>query len=774
MVNYPNMRLKERLIEALPQRSILVYCQGGLRAGSAVRKFAFTVLVLALSLSMGACSADKGGEQEKSVTETKSDKTVNHREKAKETNTETKSSAIWAFESTPVKIKYSRMWESAEYAECVDPELISEIVEALKELRIEDPTDMATDDFTDVLDFEFEDGSIGRIEIENESLVAEDNKRFKINHPEKLHRIRRLLDEVIAQYDPNLTDISASDEAELLELEKQLQSIRYIGFLTEEFSNPEDITWEGVFYMGAGLYDDEKYIDIWDDIKDAFCRDSKELRETADEYGLDIIDGEVLRDFVKGTSGIDAADVKKPLGLTYFEKWDIYVQYSASDANSVDIKLISMKTEDNGEMTIRYENSGEPFKLVIRKNGDYLRFISNEWIPSEGRSNAIHEMYSKAIDEYEEEPSYPIDKTGYYLFDINGDDIDELFIEELKNGKHVPNIFRIYTVRMGKLADYYDVRGSEHDCFYLSNDNTIYEQIYSGAAQTYYIHWKDASQNTVPWLTCIDVLVYNEENEGGEEHPWYHVTNDLPYEYEEYQDRISEKEFNEWYDRMNDSLVLSIGTPLSDWKFESQKSSSVDSITDRMSGSKKKDTGLNTVIAAAYDKIASKKEYSYDNENGSFALHDLNADGIPELIIDPDGMFVSENLYYTYDNGKVISIDVSQMDIPVYGTFMTSSESGTFCFYRGGPAAYDEDDRDFMPHMYIEYKLTQDKVKERDRYTGINYADDDSWKCSKNGEDCSYSNFNRFVKSMDETVEFVDNTAANRQAKGDCKKFCVN
>ena len=81
------------------------------------------------------------------------------------------------------------------------------------------------------------------------------------------------------------------------------------------------------------------------------------------------------------------------------------------------------------------------------------------------------------------------------------------------------------------------------------------------------------------------------------------------------------------------------------------------------------------------------------------------------------------------------------------------------------PASFD-DDRGFMPHMYIEYTLKKGKIMEGDSYTGLNYDDDDSWVCSKNGEACSYSNFNRFVESMDETVEFVDNTAANRHAQG--------
>ena len=540
-----------------------------------LRKFVYTAAVLILTLFMYACSVDKGEIQEKSATETDSEKTMNRKDATEETLTEAGSSVVWTFDGTPVKIKYSRMWESGEYAECDDAELISEIVDELKALRVGNPTDMATDDFTDVLDFEFEDGSLGRIEIENECIVTEDNKRYEISHPEKLHRIRSLLDEVIARYDPDSKDVS-TDEAELSELETQLKTNRYIGFLTEEFLTPEDIPWKGVFYMGAGLYDDEKYEDDIDDIKDAFCKGSEEDREIADEFGLDIFDGEVLRDFVKGTSGIDVADVRKPLGLTYFDKWDIYVQYSAGDANAVDIKLISMETDVDGEMTIEYENAGEPFTLVLEKNGDYLRFISNVWTPPEGRSNTIHEMYSEAITEYKENPSYPIDKTGYYLFDINGDNIEELFIEELKNGKHAPNIFRIYTVRMGKLKDYYDIRGSEHDCFYLSDDNTIYEQIYSGAFQTYFLHWKDASQNTIPWLICTDVLVYNEEHEGGAEHPWYRATNNYLYENEEYQDRISEEEFNKWYDEMNDSLVLNTGTPLSEWEKQSSKNNSTD------------------------------------------------------------------------------------------------------------------------------------------------------------------------------------------------------
>ncbi|MCR5421203.1 MAG: hypothetical protein K6E98_09360 [Lachnospiraceae bacterium] len=171
-------------------------------------------------------------------------------------------------------------------------------------------------------------------------------------------------------------------------------------------------------------------------------------------------------------------------------------------------------------------------------------------------------------------------------------------------------------------------------------------------------------------------------------------------------------------------------------------------------------------MAEAYNRIASKPEYSYENEMGSFALEDLNADGIMELMIDPDGMIVSENLYFTYRDGKAIELDASKLDIPVYGSLLTSSKSGTFCFYRGGPACEDEEGKEIMPHMYIEYSIINDKIYEGDSYLGINYIDDDSWDYDKNGKSCTSDNYNNFVRSMDKEIVFTDNTPANRKAKG--------
>ena len=171
-------------------------------------------------------------------------------------------------------------------------------------------------------------------------------------------------------------------------------------------------------------------------------------------------------------------------------------------------------------------------------------------------------------------------------------------------------------------------------------------------------------------------------------------------------------------------------------------------------------------MLAAYGKIASKKEYSYESEMGTFALHDLNNDGIPELIIDSDGLIVSDNLYFTYDGNKVVELDASKLYFPVWGSLLTSSKTGSFCFYRGGPADTDEKGRDIMPHVYIEYMIKGDRIVEGDTYKGLYYEDNSSWECAKNGKKTGSSKFLDFVDSMDGKVEFLDNTAKNRAKAG--------
>lgn len=169
---------------------------------------------------------------------------------------------------------------------------------------------------------------------------------------------------------------------------------------------------------------------------------------------------------------------------------------------------------------------------------------------------------------------------------------------------------------------------------------------------------------------------------------------------------------------------------------------------------------------SAYGKIVSDKKYSFDDEGCTFAVADLNSDGTPELIIDPDGLIVSDNLYFTYSDGKVVELDGSKMDIPQWGSFIISPRSGTFCFYRGGPLYENDEGKTAMPHIYIEYEIRGDRIVSGDVYTAIHYEDEDVWDCKKNDRDLGERFFRNFVSGFTDEVKFLDNTPAGRQKAG--------
>lgn len=491
-------------------------------------------------------------------------------------------------------------------------------------------------------------------------------------------------------------------------------------------------------------------------------------------------------------------DEKKYEAIAYIEAWDGNSYPEDMSGN----KFPSEYDKDGDGMLYYITQCSEPYDQINEEPYDYMDL--SDWLGeelcdrSEGYAQAGYSIYptwqhvsDKTISKYSKSDKYTTDcdeefftkfKVKDMTFWLPNDFIDKVYIDKSDDG---------YIFYQKKAAD----AGKEDDpdadymygfLFDITALDDEYEVDYSSSFDYYGSSPSDDGKteyyNYVAF-TPTDWPAYGNRESVDEyrdiSNQWRNINEEIkdgvkfPYlpNYKQFEEEYEQEYGHSFWDDYDKSQENSSVNSKADKKTDRKKSD-----TEKDGDNKKtnkpgrdksaKDSGLDAGIAAAYDEIASKKEYSYDDENGSFALHDLNADGIPELIIDPDGMFVSENLYYTYDGGKAVSIDASQMDIPVYGTFLTSSKSGTFCFYRGGPATFDEDDRDFMPRMYIEYTLTKGKVKEGDHYTGLNYDDDDSWKCSKNGKDCSYSTYNRFVKSMDGTVEFVDNTAANRRAKG--------
>ena len=96
---------------------------------------------------------------------------------------------IWTYEDMPVFLHYDRLWESGEYAESSDPELIRDLVDVLKELKPGELSRTVTEDFTDVLRFRFEDGSEVSIVFEDENWLT-DGRRY---HVDDLQKLRSLL-----------------------------------------------------------------------------------------------------------------------------------------------------------------------------------------------------------------------------------------------------------------------------------------------------------------------------------------------------------------------------------------------------------------------------------------------------------------------------------------------------------------------------------------------------------------------------------------------------
>ena len=90
----------------------------------------------------------------------------------------------------PVKVTYQRMWEYSASGESTDPEVIRALLAGLDELKIGAETDMAVDDFGDIIRFEYPDGTVKTYEFEGDIIVKEDGTR---NEVEGLKSLRELL-----------------------------------------------------------------------------------------------------------------------------------------------------------------------------------------------------------------------------------------------------------------------------------------------------------------------------------------------------------------------------------------------------------------------------------------------------------------------------------------------------------------------------------------------------------------------------------------------------
>ncbi len=170
-------------------------------------------------------------------------------------------------------------------------------------------------------------------------------------------------------------------------------------------------------------------------------------------------------------------------------------------------------------------------------------------------------------------------------------------------------------------------------------------------------------------------------------------------------------------------------------------------------------------ILEAYEKTAREKEYNEFGESSYFTLHDLNNDCVPELIIDMDGLIVSDNdnYYYTFMDGKTVLLDSTDAQYPSYGCLYSSAERGTFCFYRGGPAYSDDEGRTVMPYEYDEYIIEGDRIKTGSIAHANYYEEVKTTEYYMDGAPCSAEMYRSFTEAFQEIVTFYSNTEKTRK-----------
>ncbi|MDE6566783.1 MAG: hypothetical protein K2K70_03495 [Lachnospiraceae bacterium] len=116
----------------------------------------------------------------------------------------------------------------------------------------------------------------------------------------------------------------------------------------------------------------------------------------------------------------------------------------------------------------------------------------------------------------------------------------------------------------------------------------------------------------------------------------------------------------------------------------------------------------------AYYNLLSGEEYQNNNKEDiimgtHFAISDLNADGIPELLISSDSNVLSLHEFYTYeyDKSEVMKIEIPD-DVelcPAFGFLYPLPSRNSFAYFRGGPAYDEKDGNGYMPYTLIEYKI---------------------------------------------------------------------
>ena len=166
--------------------------------------------------------------------------------------------------------------------------------------------------------------------------------------------------------------VNTMTDDELLGIEKKLDSIRYYGFLLSYYTDPRDIDWNEVFYVGAGLDDTNGNPSA--EIEKAYLKATGEDEVYTD---LTTVSGKDVKKFVRETTGYDYSEMNHPLDWVYLKKYDLYAS-EHGDTNQMSFAINGGQVE-NGEITVTYDGRNDvECCLTFKDEGGRLKFISNQ------------------------------------------------------------------------------------------------------------------------------------------------------------------------------------------------------------------------------------------------------------------------------------------------------------------------------------------------------------------------------------------------------------
>ena len=80
----------------------------------------------------------------------------------------------------PVKVLYRRMWEYSLDVESEDQQIINDLLEKIDRIQLGEKTDMGIEDYTDLIVFEYPDGTTNQYRFEADVYVEDDKNRYLV------------------------------------------------------------------------------------------------------------------------------------------------------------------------------------------------------------------------------------------------------------------------------------------------------------------------------------------------------------------------------------------------------------------------------------------------------------------------------------------------------------------------------------------------------------------------------------------------------------------